>query len=335
MSEEKAISTERASTPIVGHGFEPQNAQQLMEMAKFVAGAALVPEALRNKPADCFLIMAMGMEYGFGAMQSLQTLHIVKGRVGLPGEACAALIQSHPQCKDFRIWLEGEGEQRTACVQSWRKGREKANEVVKFSRADAKRAGLSGENWNKYPDDMLTWKAVARDKRRNWPDVYSKLQVIEDLEDEPRVVRNVTPPAERKPLEQDPAVAAIKALSAPRESVTLEVWTEDEEPEAATTPPSKVDADTTPAPTAASGSDHGLIVEPAPEAPEELRKAIWTRATQTSNAHAAAPKIEAMIREKFGADLSGLSPDIWKRAATMALNCRVDPRTFSASPAGK
>lgn len=63
------------------------------------------------------------------------------------------------------------------------KGREKPNDPVEFSWTDAERAQLTGgENWKKYPDDMLLWKAVARDKRRNWADVYPGLQVKEDYE---------------------------------------------------------------------------------------------------------------------------------------------------------
>lgn len=193
------------------NGFDPKNAEQLMQMAKFIAQSELKPAGIKTAP-DCFLVMAIGMSYGFDPMMALQTLHIVKGKVGLPGETCAALIQSHPQCRDFRVWVEGEGLQRKACVQSWRKGREQANEVSEFSMAQAKQAGLSGENWQKYPDDMLIWKAVARDKRRNWPDVFPRMQVVEDMEESPaeRVVTNVR--RESAPsLGPDPLMSQIEA----------------------------------------------------------------------------------------------------------------------------
>jgi hypothetical protein len=186
----------RQDMAISAQGFTPRGATELMEMAKYVAESSLVPEALRRKPADCFLIMATGMEYGFPVFQALQMLHVIKGKVTLPGETCAALIQAHPECVHFRIWFEGEGEKLTAWVQSGRKGREK-NEPISFSMADARQAGLSGDNWKKYPKDMLCWKAVARDKRRNWPDVMPGCTVKEDLEEPAPQSRNVTHQSER------------------------------------------------------------------------------------------------------------------------------------------
>ena len=187
------LAVMKTGMEIGASGFVPRGAADLMEMATFVAKSSLVPEALRGKPADCFLVMATGMEYGFPVFQALQMLHVIKGRVTLPGETCAALIQAHPECAHFRVWFEGEGEKLTAWVQSGRKGRE-MNEAISFSLADARQAGLSGDNWKKYPKDMLCWKAVARDKRRNWPDLMPGCTVREDLEE--LAPRNVTPVAE-------------------------------------------------------------------------------------------------------------------------------------------
>jgi hypothetical protein len=182
----------RRATMIGEQGFAPENSTQLMEMAKFIADSDLKPDWIK-KPADAFLIMAVGMSWGFDAMMALQTLHVVKGKVGLPGETCAALIQSHPLCADYRWGFDGEGDARTAWVQTTRKGRPAANPRAEFSMADAKRARLTdGDNWKKYPDDMLLWKAVAREKRRNWPDIYPGLRVAEDIV-EIEGERDVTP----------------------------------------------------------------------------------------------------------------------------------------------
>lgn len=210
MTQPNALQTaEQKSVAISEHGFAPSNAKELMDIAKFVAASALVPEALRGKPADCFLVMALGREYGFSEMKSLQVFHVIKGRLVIPGETCGELIQSHPECRDYRIWFEGEGDALTAYVQTHRKGREKPNEPTSFSWGEAKAAKLTdGDNWRKYPKDMLCWKAVAREKRRNWPDVLPRLQVREDIEEAPE--RNITPARERPvapPL--DPARALL------------------------------------------------------------------------------------------------------------------------------
>lgn len=201
-------------------GFAPTNATELMQMAKFIAASKLKPQGL-DDAADVFLVMAVGMSWGFDPMMALQTLHVVKGRVGLPGETCAALIQSHPLCELYRTWFTGDGKTRAAHVQTARKGRDSANEPVTFTWADAERAQLTnGDNWKKYPDDMLLWKAVARDKRRNWPDVYPGLRVKEDYEGhEPptRVEASVRRAPQRDPLLASVVDAEIAAPSAPAE----------------------------------------------------------------------------------------------------------------------
>ena len=191
----------RKSTIIGDRGLAPENTTQLMEMAKFIADSDLRPDGLK-KPADVFLVMAIGMSWGFDPMMALQTLHVVKGKVGLPGETCAALIQSHPLCADYQWGIDGDGDERTAWVQTVRKGRPGANPRSTFSLAEAKQARLYDEKatdkygepvvWRKYTDDMLLWKATAREKRRNWPDIYPGLRVSEDVAElEPE--RDVTP----------------------------------------------------------------------------------------------------------------------------------------------
>lgn len=220
MSSEPALpAVPRTSVAITDGALDPRNAGELMEMAKFIAASNLKPKGL-NTAADCFLVMLYGQAYGFHPAEALQSLHVVHGKVAAGGETLAGLIQSHPLCKDYRTWVEGEGEERAGCVQSWRKSREKPNDVVRFSLADARHAGLypgsKDSAWFKYPDDLLIWKAVARDKRRNWPDAHRKLEVVEDIE-EVREVKNVTPRA--APAGPDPLLAQ---LAAPRTEIATD-----------------------------------------------------------------------------------------------------------------
>lgn len=338
MSEEKAITTERAGTAIGAHGFAPENSKELFEMANFVAKAGICPDALRGKPNDCFVVMATGLEYGFTAMTALSMIHIVKGRPALGYEACLAKMQSHPQCEFIRISHENEGDDRCAVIRTKRKGREE-NEPIRFSVRDARRAGLYDEQWRdrngepsvwvKYTDDQLVAKVVARSKRRDWADMLPGLQVYEDIR-EVREERNVTPPKpERKSLESDPAVAAIKALSAPLQRISVEFPVREPEvmESGAAVPASGSAVVTTPTAAVASDSDHGLVLEPAAEAPESLRRAIVDRAKQTENPARAATLIEILVRERFGGAsgaLDGLDMAGLQRAVTMALNCRVD-----------
>lgn len=186
MGSEVAIRHELAG--IGERGATPHDLGQLMDIARTVVRSELCPQSLR-KPEDAFVVMAYGLELGFQPIKALQMLDVVKGKVRMPGATCAALIQASPACRDYRIWFEGDGDARAACVQSWRKGRDQANEVVRFTLAQAKAAGLypgkpdkygNPPVWQTYTDDMLKWKAVARDAANCWGDVTHGLKITED-----------------------------------------------------------------------------------------------------------------------------------------------------------
>lgn len=210
---------------MTGGMLDVKNASDLMMVARAVAKSRLKPHGLETAE-DCFLVMFYGQMYGFQPAEALQALHVVKGKVCAGGETVAGLIQSRADCREYRTWVEGEGDERAGCVQSWRQGREKANDVVRFTLGQARRAGLYDEKWRdrnnepsvwvKYTDDQLIWKAVARDKRRNWPDAHRKLDVLEDLA-ELREVRDVTPRPVRVAIhaEQPAGVDPLLALDAP------------------------------------------------------------------------------------------------------------------------
>lgn len=202
---------------MAGSRWDIANAAQLWELAGHVNKAELKPKGVKSQ-ADVFLLMAYGQTYGYSEMEALQTLNVVKGRVGLPAQAMVAKVLSHPLCRDHRMWLEGEGEERTGCVQSWRLGRERANDVVRFSLAEARAAWLydpewrdtnkEPSNWVKYTDDQLLWKAAIRDFRRNWSDAYGhRVMSTEELREIAR--------SERAALEDDDDAIDVGPL-APR-----------------------------------------------------------------------------------------------------------------------
>ena len=203
--------------PIGDSGLAFADGGQLWQIAGWIAKAGSCPAELRGKQADVFMLMCMGLEYRFGAIAALSLIFMVKGRPSLGYEACLAKMQSHPDMEYLRIRNEGTGEERCAVIQTKRRGRAEDNEPIRFSVADARQAGLYDEKWVdrngepsvwvKYTDDMLVAKAVARSKRRDWPDILPGLQVREDLE-EPRVERNVTP-RRAAPEGPDPAMALL------------------------------------------------------------------------------------------------------------------------------
>jgi hypothetical protein len=308
---------------MVEGGFAFENADQLWAVAQKIAKSKLRPKNL-DTPEDCFLVMAYGQMYGFHPMEALQSLFVVHGRVAADGQTMAGLIQSHPLCKSYRVWAEGEGDERAGCVQSWRKGRDAANDVVRFSIKDARQAGLypgsKDSVWFKYTDDLLIWKAVARDKRRNWADAHRKLDVLEDIQ-EVREVRNVTPPR-AAPTGPDPLLAQLGSGQAQTiEIVTRELEVVDVESEgggvdghageagtSATEAPVSATIEQLPAKKRsadAAGVEPGTPSDSPVEIPLGIKAAISTRVARLVDSKRAAGRqaIESMVVDMLLAEI--------------------------------
>lgn len=281
MAEEQTPQQEAAKlqkTPVAmgDHGLVVKDHSELYRVAQTVAKSQLVPEAFRGKPEDCFLAMAMGMELGFSPFVALQSFFVHKGKVGVPGEVMLSLIQGSPDCRSYQYGWEGEGDERHAWVQSWRRNREEPYPKATFSVAQARQAGLYDEKfrdrnnqpsvWVKYTDDMLLWKAVARDCRRNWPDKTKRAPVAEDMPgygSEPEE-RNITPqrPQATAPAEPPQADPAMEILGASPETI-------DVSPEPAAEPVSQAESPGEASPAADAGPPARMASAELEEGPEQ------------------------------------------------------------------
>jgi len=119
-------------------------------------------------------------------MQSLQSIAVINGRPTIWGDAALALVQSSPVCEYVREYTEGEGDQLVAVCEAKRKGYP-APTVVRFSMADAKRAGLAGKAgpWSQYPGRMLTLRARGFALRNAFADALRGLITAEEAQDYP------------------------------------------------------------------------------------------------------------------------------------------------------
>ena len=141
--------------------------------ANMFVSSGLCPEAM-DTPEKVIVALQAGAELGLKPWQSLNSLHVVKGKVGLSGAAMLGLIRNSGVCESLRVSFEGTAGKPDfrAVVTSKRKGEDEPC-VTEFSVLDATNAGLwqNGVNWKKYPRDMLTWRAVGRHSRLYYSDV--------------------------------------------------------------------------------------------------------------------------------------------------------------------
>ena len=178
----------------------PSTFGELVQFAKMASNSTLVPRDYAGKPENVMLAVQMGSELGLSPMQAIQNISVINGRPAVWGDAMLGLVRASPLCEDVIETVEGEGEARAATCTVKRRGATPV--TVRFSAADAKRAGLLGKPgpWQQYPDRMMRMRARGFALRDAFPDVLRGLISGEEAADIPVVFNDVSVP--REPIRQ-------------------------------------------------------------------------------------------------------------------------------------
>lgn len=219
------MSTELTTTP--ARGLALATFDDAFRFAKMVAASDFAPKDFRGKPESCLLAIQHGSEIGLSPMQSLQSIAVVNGRPAVYGDTALAVCIGSTVCEYVREHIDGDGEQAVAVCEAKRRGYEKAT-VVRFSVADAKKAGLWGKAgpWTQYSRRMLQMRARGFALRDTFPDVLRGIITTEEAQDYPTPVVAPEPAQVRVvPLPQtdaDPFETAMNAISSERDIKRLD-----------------------------------------------------------------------------------------------------------------
>ena len=215
------ISTQRASTGLALATFD-----DAYRFAQMVSKSDFAPKDFRGKAESCLLAIQHGSELGLSPMQALQSIAVVNGRPSVYGDTALAVCIGSPVCEYVRETVEGDGDAMVAICEAKRRGYEKPT-VVRFSVADAKKAGLWGKSgpWTNYSRRMLQMRARGFALRDTFPDILRGLITAEEAQDyptpeparEPVVVRPKFPQTESRPaaVERGHAPATAAAIAQP------------------------------------------------------------------------------------------------------------------------
>ena len=146
-------------------------------LAKSIADTDFVSDAFRGRTGSVAAAILYGREVNLPPMAALTSIHVVKGKPSLSAEAMRGLVLAagheiqFVEANSTRVVLAGR-----------RNGTDRWTEM-QFTIDDAKRAGLTGGNWNKYPQEMLTASATTRLCRALFPDTIAGLATVEELDD--------------------------------------------------------------------------------------------------------------------------------------------------------
>lgn len=160
-------------------------ANQTMEMSKIFASSSIIPLALRNKPADVFIIIQFGLELGLKPMQSLSSIYVVNGRPTVSSQLMMGLIY-----RDFcnaiiniRDHFDKDGKFEFVTVEMKRNAGHDGRTV----RWDLNRASVAGlrskDVWQKYPQQMCQWRAVSDCAKAVFPELCLGLYIKDEAEE--------------------------------------------------------------------------------------------------------------------------------------------------------
>ena len=182
--------------------------EDAFRFAQMVSKSEFAPKDFRGKPESCLLAIQHGSEIGLSPMQSLQNIACINGRPAIWGDAALAVAMASPVCESVFENIEGDGEQMVATCIAKRRGYERPT-VVRFSVADAQKAGLWGKSgpWTNYPRRMLQLRARGFALRDAFPDVLKGLVTAEEAQDYPTTPATPEPVVVR-PKFDEPAPAA-------------------------------------------------------------------------------------------------------------------------------
>ena len=182
------MSTELSTTTTPARGLALASFDDAFRFSKMVAASEFAPKDFRGKPESCLLAIQHGSEIGLSPMQSLQNIACINGRPAIWGDAALAVAMASPVCESVTETIDGEGDGMVATCTAKRRGYEKPT-VVRFSVADAKKAGLWGKSgpWSQYSSRMLTLRARGFALRNAFADALRGLITAEEAQDYPTV----------------------------------------------------------------------------------------------------------------------------------------------------
>jgi hypothetical protein len=197
-----------------------------------------------EKPEQYLALMFKAQAEGRHPATVVEDYHFFNGRAGLKAEAALA---RHLESDGTVEWITTTA---TCCEAKFSHPRG-GTYTSKFTIEDAKKAGLTGKDvWQKYSEDMLRARVIARGCRAVNPGVFRGMRVLEELQDDPVETTSHAPA---------PAPAA-KAI--PRASEVADEAEVVAEPEPTPAPePEAVTPAAAPAPTPAHPADSMYIKE--------------------------------------------------------------------------
>ena len=148
----------------------------MLEQAKMLVPTGFLPKAI-DTPQKAIAVMMKGRELGIPPMYALSNINIIQGKPAAAAELMLALIY-RDQGDDALVFTETSATKATA---KYKRRGWAEYQTFTFNADDAKRAGLTGGNWDKYPGAMLRARCISAIARLAFPDFIGGMYTPEEM----------------------------------------------------------------------------------------------------------------------------------------------------------
>jgi len=153
----------------------PQVWQMISEVAPTMHLARIFGVASKEQAAA---VMLKGYELGLSLSGSFEFIQVVEGKPSLSPRGALALIQSSPLYGGMKITEDAD-----KCTVWMKRADNGFEHTVTWSLDDAKRAGVvkPGSGWEKYPTNMIRWRAIGFCADVVFPDITGGMKRADEL----------------------------------------------------------------------------------------------------------------------------------------------------------
>lgn len=139
-------------------------------------GVATAPQAI--------MIMAKGHELGLPLTTSFEYIHVIQDKPTLSPRGALAIIMGSPVCAGVKIDEQRDNKGNPTACSVTMKRVNGVEYTATFTMEDAKRADLvkAGGGWEKYPANMLKWRAVGYAADVVFPDVIGGMKRADEFD---------------------------------------------------------------------------------------------------------------------------------------------------------
>lgn len=178
----------------------------VMKQIDGLVRSGLLPSAIKSN-VQAFAIWQMGRELGIPPMHAFRSINVIKGKPTLSAELMLALVYQRVPGAKVTFKTPPEKQNVECVVEMQRPGGDAQS--FRFSIEDAKRAGLRGDNWTKYPASMLRARVVSAGARAVFPDAimgcYTPDELTEHKPPPQRPEKKVSDSRAKNTTEEKPA----------------------------------------------------------------------------------------------------------------------------------